>query len=264
MTQQHVSISTVEQLIASAQWDQYRQFLNIVDEQLANFTQNWEEELNRMSQQLEERQKDEFYDFYFGELHVMQQHEALLMNSFFVASFSLLEFQLTRLCNRIQQRLQSPFSVDDLKGSNAITDRAKLYTTKLGIPFPKDTPEWASIKEYQAIRNRITHNGGYVAPNWKHFDSARTKGIVVSKWDEHRLELAKIFVTKHSTTSECSCLKPFSPPIKGRLSSYWGPSLYGRRRTGSHAETASSDGCRPWSGGLGGCGLLGGVRASHR
>ena len=146
-----------------------------------------------MSQQLEERQKDEFHDFYFGELHVMQQHEALLMNSFFVASFSLLEFQLTRLCNRIQKRLQSPFSVDDLKGSNAITDRAKLYTTKLDIPFPKDTPEWASIKEYQDIRNKITHNGGYVVLNWRRLDSAKIKGIVASNWDEHRLELTKEF-----------------------------------------------------------------------
>ncbi len=193
MTQQHVSISAIEQLIASDQWKQHRQFLNIVDEQLANFTQKWEEELNGMSHQLEERQKDEFYDFYSGELHVMQQHEALLMNSFFVASFSLLEFQLTRLCNRIQHRLQSPFSVDDLRGSNAITDRAKLYTAKLGIPFPKDTPEWASIKEYQAIRNSITHSGGYVAPDWKYLNSAKAKGIVVSNWDEHRLELTKEF-----------------------------------------------------------------------
>lgn len=193
MTQQHVSISTVEQLIASAQWDQYRQFLNIVEEQLAGFTQDWEEELNRKSQQLVESQKDEFYDFYFGELHVMQQHEALLMNSFFVASFSLLEFQLTRLCNRIQHRLECPFSVDDLKGSSAITDRAKLYTTKLDIPFPKDSPEWANIKEYQAIRNRITHSGGYVAPDWNHLGSATAKGIVASEWDEHRLELTKAF-----------------------------------------------------------------------
>ena len=68
-----------------------------------------------------------------------------------------------------------------------------MYTTKLDIPFPKKTPEWASIKEYQAIRNRITHSGGYVLPSWKLLNSAKAKGIVVSNLDEHRLELTKGF-----------------------------------------------------------------------
>ena len=65
------------------------------------------------------------------------------MNSFFMASFALFEHQLIRLCGRVRRRQGSPFSVNQFKYS--LTERAKLYLTKLGVPFPIGTPEWSEI-----------------------------------------------------------------------------------------------------------------------
>lgn len=193
MSQHYVSISELEEFIVSAEWDRYRQFLDIMQTQLTYFLEDWEEELNERLQRLEEHQKDEFRDLYSDDLRKLQEHETLLTNSFFVASFSLLEHQLNRFCYNIQMRLNSPFSVSDLRGS--FTDRARSYATKLGVPFPKDTPEWREIRKYQDIRNRITHGGGYVAPDWKHFSFLRTGKLVDTSEGEHQ-ELYQIELTR--------------------------------------------------------------------
>ena len=193
MTQDYISVSSIDQLVISSEWGQYRQFLDVMAGKLADFTQDWREELNEKFQQLQEHQKDELYDFYFNDLHEMQQHETLLMNSFFVASFSLLELQLKRFCDNAQRRLNNRFSASDLRGS--ITDRAKSYATKLGVPFPTNTPEWQEIRKYQDIRNEITHAGGYVAPAWRRFSFVKTKKLVDTSECEHR-QLYQLKLTK--------------------------------------------------------------------
>ena len=193
MTQHYVSVSEIDKLIVSLEWKKHREFLDIMQAQLTYFLEDAEEELKEKFQQLEEHDKDGLYDFYIDDLHELRQHETLLMNSFFVASFSLLEHQLNRFCRNIRMRLACSFSVSDLRGSS--TDRARSYATKLGVPFPKDTPEWREIRKYQDIRNKITHTGGYVTSNWNRFGFVRTKKLVDTSEQQqlYHVELTKEF-----------------------------------------------------------------------
>lgn len=162
------------------EWEIYRRFLMSLDDHISgdihdleSILLNWEQPIE---QEHDEVQRETFREFHEDEYYDFQQIKAILLNSFFTASYALFEHHLTRLCQSAERRRKTPFSVDDLKGS--ITERAKAYLTKLEIAFPSDAPEWRGINRYTAIRNKIVHAGGVVKKDWNNFDYAKARGII--------------------------------------------------------------------------------------
>ena len=162
------------------EWEIYRRFLMPLDDHISgdihdleSILLNWEQPIE---QEHDEVQRETFREFHEDEYYDFQQIKAILLNSFFTASYALFEHHLMRLCQRAKLRHESSLSVDDLNGP--ITERAKKYLKKLGIAFPSDTPEWSNINRYRKIRNKIVHAGGIVEKEWSDLDYAKRKGII--------------------------------------------------------------------------------------
>lgn len=170
-----VSFQTLasERWLIPSEWKIYRRFLNSLEDHVSGELLDLEQIIEREDDEDQRNLLIELNEDYYTDF---LQFKAILLNSFFTASYALFEHHLTRLCQSAEQRRKTPFSVDDLKGS--ITERAKAYLTKLEIAFPSDTPEWNGINRYTAIRNKIVHAGGVVSKEWNHFDYAKSREII--------------------------------------------------------------------------------------
>ena len=184
--------SGMEHRLLSDQWDHYRDLLELLGTQLDNRLKAWEEKVDLEALQLNEDMRDEFYHFIQDERHFENQYKVVLMNALFCASFALFEHHLTSQCGRVQRNRNMPFSVTEIKGS--FTDRFKKYLKKLDISLTTDTGEWGDIKRYQAMRNKIMHEGGAVDANWPHFVHAKKVGIL--DWNANQLALTQPFCEK--------------------------------------------------------------------
>lgn len=199
-------MDAIEHMLITHEWDRHRQFLSLLQPQLANVVHDWKQAIEKQAQQIEDDdQKDEFYHFYLDDYHDMQHQKVILMNSFFTASFALFEYHLTWLCGHVQQRHGNPFSVNDLKHS--LTDRVKSYLKKLDVPFPSDAPEWKEIIKYQEIRNKIMHEGGYISCDWDNYEYVRNIGLVTEGSGPNQLELTRSFCERAAGNFERFLLK---------------------------------------------------------
>ena len=182
-----------EEDLLSYQWELHSRYLDSLEPYLANTLRDWEQAIEQQAQQIDnEDQRSEFYDFHSDEYLEHLGFRSILMNSFFLASFALLENQLMRICKSVQRHSGSPFSVRDL-GSSSPTNGAKLYLRKLGVEFPAGTPDWNEITKYRGIRNKIMHEGGGLPPQGHITDFAKSKQIVTG-WSENLIiELTRPF-----------------------------------------------------------------------
>lgn len=146
------------------EWKIYRRFLDSLDGHVSSVMLD----LNQMLEREDDEEQREFLrelneDYYTD----FQQFKAILLNSFFTASYALFEHHLRRLC-RIPV------------GEEFYASRAAKHLTKLGIAFLIDTPQWENINRYRAIRNKIVHEGGVVEKEWSDLDYAKGQGIIES------------------------------------------------------------------------------------
>ena len=144
------------------EWKIYRRFLDSLEGHVSGVMLDLNQMLEREDDEeqrefLRELNEDDYYDF--------QQFKAILLNSFFTASYALFE-------RHLRQLFQIP------EGEKFYASRAALYLTKLGIAFLIDTPEWNSINRFTAIRNKVVHEGGVVEKEWSYLDYAKGKGII--------------------------------------------------------------------------------------
>ena len=95
-----------------------------------------------------------------------------------VQSFSMLEFYMKWLCDRISIIKDSKFKSSDLKG-NSDLEKGKLYIFRLyQIDLKSFEPEWNFINDMRIIRNQIIHKNG-------EFNSNELEIIkLITKYDE--------------------------------------------------------------------------------
>lgn len=198
-------VGTFQHLFITHEWKLHRDFLEVMESQLREFLEKWQGDLNQTASEIDdEYERYDFYDIYFEDQQVMREYEALLMNSFFVASFALFENQLRRICDYLYRRQPSPNAVGKFHGN---VPSAGKYMAKFDIPFPSDEPEWSRIDKYRKIRNKVVHSGGYVFPNWDIFTFADGEGIVGGSGSEQKLELTRPFCEQAVLDFESFMLK---------------------------------------------------------
>lgn len=149
-----------ESWLIQYEWKIYRRFLDSLEGHVSSVMLD----LNQMIEREDDEEQREFLrelneDHYTDLL----QFKAILLNSFFTASYALFELHLRQL-----------FRIP--AGENFYASGANTRLTNLGIA---DTPEWNKInEEYRAIRNKIVHEGGVVKKEWNNFDYAKARGII--------------------------------------------------------------------------------------
>lgn len=96
-------------------------------------------------------------------LRAMYAYDKKKTPSFFyhssiISIFSLLEFTLNRICERIIEDTKILLSLDDFSGSN-IVNKARKFLLKIAkLNLTKLDKYWIPITKYQKIRNLIVHN----------------------------------------------------------------------------------------------------------
>lgn len=79
-----------------------------------------------------------------------------------IQTYSLLEYYMKWLCNKLEKIEDSKFSLHDLKGNSDIK-KGKLFLSKLyQIDLKKLEPEWTFINDMRIIRNQIIHKNGEI------------------------------------------------------------------------------------------------------
>ena len=171
------NLAWMDRLIMEHRWELYSRFLSLMEPHIEETIKIWEEEFGQKLEVIEDsRIRDDFLSIHVDEIHELFELRAILMNSFFSASYALFEHQLVEICETAKEYAGSPFSVDDLKHSPL--DRVKQYLTNLGVDLPVDTPEWRQVKMYQEIRNKLMHEGGIISSRWDHFRHCKDIGII--------------------------------------------------------------------------------------
>ena len=122
----------------------------------------------------------EEYDELMSEVYEYEQESeegqfmTIVFNSFFVASFALLEHKLWSICRRAHRDAghTSRFK------PNSHISCTKNYLLALGIDSPFGGDEWRVVKLCRQIRNRIVHQGAAVGNDQDLQCYAKRKGIV--------------------------------------------------------------------------------------
>ncbi len=196
-------IGKYHRLIISRSWEQCRYLLKLLEENSDEDFQDWDEDRERTLQAFKKSGEDELPSWALNFFRFTPRLRPALMNSHFCASYALFEYQLTWLCNIAQQIYENPFSVKDFRSSSI--DRFKDYQKKLGIGFPSNSPEWAEIQRYLAIRNKIMHAGANVDSKWKHSDYSKKERILDE--EVNQLALTRTFCEKAANIFEQFALK---------------------------------------------------------
>lgn len=107
---------------------------------------------------------DEFYQEKFSDIvwdreqEVEFEFSAIHWSSIFITQYSYIEHILDDICSHYRRESGTSLSHKTLSGFGI--ERAKEYISKhMGIKSPFGEKEWAKIKDYAKIRNKIIHTG---------------------------------------------------------------------------------------------------------
>ena len=131
---------------------------------------NFKEKFKNLDHQNDEQLK-EFFELSskFSEQSIFYPQS--FRTSFLTQIFTILEHNLSDLCEYHHFTYKTDFSIKDLKGSSDI-DKCKLYLKKsCKIDFRKLDPEWNFIENVRKIRNVFVHSKGELTSKHRHWTS---------------------------------------------------------------------------------------------
>ena len=83
-----------------------------------------------------------------------------LRESMIVRSFSFLEFNMKRLCDKLYKERNLVFKMKDLKGNSDLECSQTYLKKTCNIVFGDFNPEWEFIDKVRVLRNFIVHSNG--------------------------------------------------------------------------------------------------------
>lgn len=137
-----------------------KEYINFSDELLKQSLENTKKGNRKFIAGID----DEFFQDKFGELAWEREYEiefeftAIHWSSIFITQYSYTEHILDDICDHYRRESNVSLSHKSLSGSGI--ERAKEYISKhIGITSPFGRNEWAKIRDYAKIRNKIVHTG---------------------------------------------------------------------------------------------------------
>lgn len=93
--------------------------------------------------------------------HAAVMYPNVLLSSLFSSSYFSFEHELTALCQQIERIGKHSIKLKDLNHKGVA--RARVYLEKVvGVKFPQDDQDGRFLQQINALRNLISHNGGYL------------------------------------------------------------------------------------------------------
>ena len=179
------------------EWNLYRQFLNSLEPRVDEVLKDWVEATELEAAQIEDADnRAEFWDFHIDDYNDRLEFKTILLSSFFLSAFALLEYHNIKICDQIRKDKDCPFSVYDLRSGGPSIEEAKTYLERLGVESPsRNSRKWQAIMDYKWVRNRLVHDAGYLR-NEKESAHAKSLGILSDRYFKPSLVLTKEFCDK--------------------------------------------------------------------
>lgn len=89
----------------------------------------------------------------------------IFLNSIYLSLFTNFENLISKLASIVEDKTQSEKKIQNIKGHGYI-DRYRKYMELVGnLNSAKKNKNWNEIDSFKLVRNKITHNGGYLITN---------------------------------------------------------------------------------------------------
>jgi len=141
--------------------NELRDYLDTLNKQLGFMVTDYEAKTESLANRIEdERERDEFYEFSASEYwNYKETFPLILLNSFHVSVYTLLESEIYSVARRIGKKQQQLFDVSELGGSDYLKSASK-YINKLTGTNIQDFTSWPQIQDGRTLRNNIVHSNG--------------------------------------------------------------------------------------------------------
>ena len=216
MSQQQLSLP---EMMLTSEFEVHRESLTLIDGGLRDSLHRKTQELRAIAKGArdEEEYGELMSDVYGYDLDAGGgQFMTIVFNSFFATSFALFEHTLTNICGQAQRDARCPIPLR-LLGARNTMESAKNYLEALGIKFPSCQSEWAEIKRFREIRNRIMHNGAVLSEGNGDLLTYAQRKQVVSGWRERELSLTRPFCEETLETLKQFIIKVYRAYSRWRL-----------------------------------------------
>lgn len=125
-------------------------------ESIEVFFQQEDSKLDEWIQTLKDKGNDPMETW--GDFYWLTNKKNLMRMSLFLSLYAFLESILNEICIFEQIQRDIKLSVSEL--SHKGIERSKVYFNKvIEIDFPSNSHNWQKIKNYQKLRNHLTHKG---------------------------------------------------------------------------------------------------------
>jgi hypothetical protein len=158
--------------------NELKDYLDIVIKQLGIMAKEYSRNVDEQAKKIvDETEKDEFIE-YSGEQYwdYTKTYPRILLNSFLVAAYSLLESEIYAVATFIGRKQKQLFDVTDFGGRDYLRI-ATNYISKVSGVKAQDFKTWNFVDDARQIRNIIVHSNGKLV-NQHDFDLSKQYGLV--------------------------------------------------------------------------------------
>jgi len=196
-----------------------KNYLETLGNQLEIIASDYDHQVDEQAQRIDdEKSRDEFYEF-SGEQHFnyTETFPRILLNSFHVMAYSLLESEIISLANLVGRKQSQIFEVSDFGGRNYLGS-ASRYINKLTNIKVQDFRSWNSIDDGRHLRNTVVHSNGIIT-NQHIFDLARSHDFIDSSTIDFASlrTIERLSITYEYCQSFLSTLKGFFSELYSEL-----------------------------------------------
>ncbi|MCK4830566.1 hypothetical protein KA005_83405 [bacterium] len=143
--------------------EELKHYINTLKKQLDNMMDEYETRMKAIADAIEdEKERDDFNEWYIDDYwRYKETIPRILLNSFHVTAYSLLESEIRSLASRVGKNEKQIFDVSDIRGGDYL-ESASYYIEKLTGTNAKNFSSWMRLKEGQRLRNIIIHSNGRI------------------------------------------------------------------------------------------------------
>lgn len=102
-----------------------------------------------------------------GDLSELMNINWIFLNSIFISLFTNFENLISKLAVIVENRISSDIEINDIKGNGYIDQYRKFMHLVGKIKTAEKNEIWDEIEIFKLVRNKLTHEGGYLNPNPK-------------------------------------------------------------------------------------------------
>lgn len=153
----------VSRILIDIHLDNLDQFINTVHQNLEQGKAEFTKEIDARAKKLSPSDRDDLYDFYRDDYWLLdEEFPNILWNSVLISMYSVVDLELTRLCNSLQTKHSARKALSDRRKGTLLRKIEQYLTLDLSLSFPSSSADWTELNSIATVRNCVVHNGSQI------------------------------------------------------------------------------------------------------